>query len=98
MSAMEFEMFKCTKQAGQKGPKVRRKLFDPKSLFFRIGIVIGAAGFVLTLGLASLYDKEAATMGLRDADSMQNEMIYIISGRLVQDLNRNVTRRVTVAM
>lgn len=74
------------------------KTVDPQSLFVRIATSIGAAGILLSLGLAGLYYNHSVAKGLRNADVLQSEMIYMFSGQVVQDINRNVTRRVTVAI
>ena len=72
--------------------------FDTHSLFFRIAMGIGAAGLVLAASLSAAYHQQLVSKGIGHATALQQEMVFSFSTQVVQDINRNVTRRIENAL
>lgn len=71
-----------------------RTTFDVRSLFFRIALAIGGAGLLLALSLSGVYYQQLMQKGVENATVRQEENLHMFSGQVVQDINRNVTRRI----
>lgn len=76
----------------------RGALLDVRSLFFRIAVFVGGAGLLLSAVLSTLYYQQLTEKGLRNATEMQREMQLMFSTQIVQDINRNVTRRIGISL
>lgn len=73
-------------------------IFDMRSLFFRIASFVGGAGLFLSVSMTALYYQQLTDKGLQNASAMQVEMQHMFSTQIVQDINRNVTRRIGISL
>ncbi|WP_341368326.1 methyl-accepting chemotaxis protein [Yoonia sp. BS5-3] len=71
--------------------------FDIRSLFFRIALALGGAGLIVAVLLSSIYYQQLMQKGVENATTRQEETLHLFSGQIVQDINRNVTRRIEIA-
>lgn len=88
------------KQANVKKRRLTARLrftIDIRSLFFRIGLAIGSAGFLVAVVLAGAYYQQLMHRGVENATVRQEEILHMFSGQIVQDINRNVTRRIEIS-
>ncbi len=75
-----------------------KKIFDFRSLFFRMTLVIGGAGLILSASLAALYYHQMTDRGVKNATVLQTEMLQSFAGKVVQDINRKILRRIENSM